>query len=396
MSKVYFLIKTTVSDANKEVFIRVRYKAESIDQATSTGEKVKLMYWNTNSQEFNRKNFKGKEAIKARLRALETHILEEAIKAKEIVNGWLVDVVDRYLHPEKYEVTGLSMFEWIDSWIKNSKSVDRVIKNYTMVKKEIQELRPGLRWDDINMVFYDNYVESLTKKGLAKNTIGDHIKHLKTFCNAAYLRGEHTNITFKRFKKPNEESFNVYLDEEELDALFKLDLSKSPYLERVRDVFLVGCWTGCRFSDIAKVCSENIKGEIVTLEQEKTKTLVKIPLHPVVKTILEKYNGKLPEMITNQKFNEFLKQVVKRAQIEDKVIKGITKGGKRESKEYKKWQLISSHSARRSFATNLYKSGFPSFSIMKITGHKTETSFLKYIKVSEEEVAIQLAKHWGK
>ena len=133
---------------------------------------------------------------------------------------------------------------------------------------------------------------------------------------------------------------------------------------------------------------------MIHLEQSKTGSRVIIPLHPVVNNILEKYNNELPRVITNQKFNKYLKEVTKEAKLEDLVHKAITKGGVRKSTRHKKRELVTTHTARRSFATNLYKSGFPSRSIMQITGHKTEAAFLKYIKVTPEEHAKMLELHW--
>ena len=135
---------------------------------------------------------------------------------------------------------------------------------------------------------------------------------------------------------------------------------------------------------------------MLTIQQQKTNEFVTIPLHPVFITIWNKYNGVLPANISNQKFNDNLKDVCREAGLKERVMKSITKGGKKQTTVYEKWQLVSSHTARRSFATNLYKSGFPSISIMQITGHKTESSFLKYIKVTKEEHAKMLMMHWQK
>jgi integrase len=134
---------------------------------------------------------------------------------------------------------------------------------------------------------------------------------------------------------------------------------------------------------------------MITIRQQKTDNPVQIPIHPVFREIWERYGG-LPLVISNQKFNDHIKDVCKAARINETVLKSITKGGKRITTSYKKWQLVSSHTARRSFATNLYRQGFPSIGIMSITGHKTETAFLKYIKVGKEEHAEMLMKHWQK
>lgn len=133
---------------------------------------------------------------------------------------------------------------------------------------------------------------------------------------------------------------------------------------------------------------------MIEIKQYKTKDKVVIPLHPMVGTILNKYHGNLPNNISNQKFNDYIKEACKIAGINESVSKSITKGGINRSKNYKKWELVSSHTARRSFATNLYKSGFPTISIMAITGHKTEKAFLTYIRVTPEEHARKLKEHW--
>jgi integrase len=134
---------------------------------------------------------------------------------------------------------------------------------------------------------------------------------------------------------------------------------------------------------------------MIHIKQHKTGKKVIIPLHPVVTAILNKYHGVLPKPVTNQEFNRELKNIAEAAKIKEQTHKAITKGGVKTSKAYPKHKLVSSHCARRSFATNLYKSGFPTISIMAITGHTTERSFLKYIKVTPDEHALKLQEHWG-
>ena len=121
-----------------------------------------------------------------------------------------------------------------------------------------------------------------------------------------------------------------------------------------------------------------------------------IPLHPIVLEIWHKYNGVLPQSISNQKFNDYIKEVCALAGVDGAELKNITKGGLRAQHSFKKYELITSHTARRSFATNLYLSGFPSISIMAITGHKTERAFMAYIRVTEREHSELLRPHWIK
>jgi len=184
------------------------------------------------------------------------------------------------------------------------------------------------------------------------------------------------------------------LNESELKKIYEHDFSNDPVNEQIRDLFLVGAWTGCRFSDITQITPENISDGFIHIKQYKTGKKVLIPLHPVVTAILNKYNGKLPKATTNQQFNRALKDIAEAVGITEMTHKAITKGGVKVSTAYSKNKLVTTHTARRSFATNLYKSGFPSISIMAITGHVTEKSFLKYIKVTPEEHARKLQQHW--
>ena len=265
---------------------------------------------------------------------------------------------------------------------------------YYYIQEYEKNRKIKLEFRNIDKLFFNDFVAYLQELGLSTNTIWHKTVSIKAVMKAANEQELTDNTKYTTFKNVSEESQAIALSEKELDLLAKYDFSKSPRLERTRDLFLIGCWTGLRFSDFTRIKQENIKDNFLTIQQQKTNEFVTIPLHPVFLSIWNKYNGVLPANISNQKFNDNLKDVCKDAGLNDRVIKSITKGGKKISTVYEKWELVSSHTARRSFATNLYKSGFPSISIMQITGHKTESSFLKYIKVTKEEHAKMLMKHW--
>lgn len=166
-------------------------------------------------------------------------------------------------------------------------------------------------------------------------------------------------------------------------------MSNHTHLERIRDLFLVGCWTGLRFGDLSRVKPENIKDGFIEIEQAKTMGLVIIPLHHYVTAILGKYNGELPKAISNQKTNKYLKDVARMAGLTDNVHITETVGSLQKSVKRQKWELVTTHTARRSFASNQYRSGFPAQSLMRITGHKTEKAFetagsLNFWKVGDD------------
>lgn len=254
-------------------------------------------------------------------------------------------------------------------------------------------------FQDMNEAFYNRFSAfMLNKKKYALNTYGRAFKFLKTILNEASKpdkNGKRYNLfnDFQTFATGiSEESDGIYLTEKELQQIFELNLTDRPGLDRVRDLFLIGCWTGLRFSDYTTISPNDIKDNRLRVMEQKTKGKVVIPLAPTAKEILHKYDFKLPKAISNQKFNEALKDIAELAGLNEVVVTNITRAGKTETNSQPKFKLVTSHVARRSFATNSLKRGIQPVLIMAITGHKTEKEFWKYVKVTNEEKADLLAK----
>lgn len=347
-------------------------------------------------------------ALSAIASMLDDFMTEAARNGTEISKETLKDALDRHFkkkHGDDFHSFFEYYIELCDTRLNAQRSGQTISykgkREYARTLFYIQEYEKvhgvHLNFDDIDQKFYDSFVAYLQSLGLATNTIGNKITFLKALMEAAYKRGLTDNVKYKSFRGLSEESESVALNEEELARIARCNLSRHKSLERVRDLFLVGCWTGLRFSDVTHLSPTNIVGgNMISLRQQKTDKPVVIPIHPVFREIWDRYGGHLPRVISNQKFNVYIKDVCKAARIRDRVEKSITRGGRRVTTVYEKWQLVSSHTARRSFATNLYRSGFPSISIMAITGHRSEAAFLKYIKVSKQEHAQLLARHWQK
>lgn len=255
-------------------------------------------------------------------------------------------------------------------------------------------------FEDIDSTFYNQFVAYLVNnRKYSVNTYGRAIKFFKTVLYDAASRNVNKNFSFiKALQGVTEQADSIYLTESELTKIFEHDFSDMPHLDRVRDMFLIGCWTGLRYSDFSQIKPEDVKNNRIRVLTQKTKQKVTIPVNPVVKSILEKYNYELPPAITNQRFNEYIKDVVKAAEINEQCVKRITKAGITETKTKAKFEFVSSHTARRSFATNMFLQGVPAIVIMGITGHATEKEFMKYIKVSEEQKADLFEKYvnWNK
>ena len=376
--------------------------------------KIEPKYWNAAKYRVADKiAAKNRSQINTFLNKLETetqnYIIECKAERKNLTKAELRDFLDIYLN-KKEPPKELTFFSFINKFIEQSEnrinhktgqninsSTIQVYKNTLQYLKNFEtETRNPLEFKGIDLDFYYNFIAYLEKKLLATNTIGKIIKTLKTFLNDATAKGLNTNLAYKspRFKILTEESDSIYLTEPEIDKIYNLDFTENPRLDKVRDFFVLACWTGSRFSDISKLTNENIIGDFLEFEQQKTGKKVAIPLHPIVKEIFKKYNGKVPKVITNQKFNNYIKEIGKLAKITETITKGITKGGLKAQTKYKKYQLITSHTARRSFATNLFNDGLNHLVIMEVTGHKSEKSFLRYIKSTSLEKANLIRLHW--
>jgi hypothetical protein len=230
-----------------------------------------------------------------------------------------------------------------------------------------------------------------TNSGLMTNTIRTLVWNLKLILKKAEKK---YNVDFdvENINVELEETQAIYLTLDELDRINKLDnLSKEA--RAVRDRFLIGCFTALRYSDYSRLTNKNIVDGNIEIKTQKTGVRVIIPIHRIVREILKRNKGEFPPIPSQQAFGATIKRVCKKAGITDEVLYERTIGLKIVRKRVKKYTLVSSHTARRTGATNMYLDKIPTFRIMLITGHTTEQSFFKYIRINKEENAKILAEH---
>ncbi len=326
-----------------------------------------------------------KEAMKKFIN--KNHEIEEEVATDKPT---LFSLTERFINGEiKFRGRNKS-----ESSLKNYHAVTKHLKEYQQYSKK------SLDFEDIDLNFFYAYTSFLEKKGLGVNTIAKDISIIKVFMGEAVDLGYTNNMIFrhKKFSYSEKETEQIYLTEAELDKIYKVQIS-SKKLDRVRDLFLVGAWTGLRYSDFSNIRPEHIvKMEddyCIKMMTKKTGELVIIPCNPVILDIFNKYKptgNLLPRAISNQNFNNYIKEVC--------VLASLTEKGRLSSRpKVPLAELVSSHTARRSFATNHYLQGFPTIDLMKITGHKSERSFLKYIRVSKLDTARRFNEHikkkWG-
>lgn len=339
--------------------------------------------------------------LKAVCEKTYTESLKDGIPSPEILKAAL----DAFLNKNHNDDDGKPSFlklaqRFIDGEIKNrgKEKSTSTIKTYTTCQNHLLEFRKeqkqDINFENVTLDFYYKYVTFLKKKGIGVNAVGKDISIIKVFMGEAVDLGYTNNMQFrhKKFTVTREDAENVYLTEAELDALYKCKMP-TVIMEEQKDLFIIGAMTGLRLSDYSNIKQENIvniEGTLfIKMIAKKTKDLVIIPCSPVVIEILDKYKdrkNKVPNSVADQYFNRLLKGACKHA--------GLTEKGRlTKAPELELFKCVSSHTARRSFITNMYLSSFPSGDLMKISGHKTERSFMKYIKMSKLDSAKRLSAH---
>lgn len=319
---------------------------------------------------------------------------------------------------EKKKITPLQFFQsYVDNMHKRvdprtRKFIsDRTVGHHKTVLKRFQSFFAEKYLKDDFSVFDRQFQEvfinwAYTSKNYRSNTIPASFSVLKVWLNEAAHQGLIKDNTYKSYLSKSTDVDSIYLTEDEISRLYALDIptliskgviDAKSRIEETRDLFIIGCWTGLRQSDLNHLDNAlfNAEAETITIVTEKTSEKVTIPMHTYIKELYAKYDGKFPQMCYKSRFIEHLKELGRLAEINDEVIVKENRGGKVISTKHKKYELIKSHTARRSFATNLYLKGAPTISIMKLTGHTTETNFMKYIRVTREENA-ELMKQFFK
>lgn len=300
-------------------------------------------------------------------------------------------------------------YEILDQYVESAKTrvSNGIISDYGTLKKYLKqfELHSGTKIGFANIVkaaTYDDFLGFLGTeirnnkggKGLKINSVGKHAKNLKAFLNNCMRREiiPHTDLRF--MKKLSEKSFSVYLSDEELERLHLLDLSSKPEKAIIRDLFIIGAETGLRYSDFSRLTKHHLKDKFIRISNLKTKDVVVVPISERLRSVLSRYEDHSVFQLTNQYLNRQIKEIMKLAGFNEVVSFPVKIGGKTVEVSYEKWELISSHTCRRSFCTNQFLKGVPSLLIRKISGHKTEKAFMEYIKVDEELAAKEMMKYW--
>ncbi|MDU1905986.1 MAG: phage integrase SAM-like domain-containing protein [Dysgonomonas sp.] len=298
----------------------------------------------------------------------------------------------------------------------------KVWNSFKKVLANFFKLNQGITWDMIDKAIFDKYVKFLINFGYTTKTANKYIICFNALMEFAYKRKQHNNknITDEFYKIPEVEgckTANIYLTNEEIQALYEMPLERGSTEDKVRDIFLCGCYTAQRISDYGRFTEENFtttaKGtKVVKLVQKKTDNSVIIPiLNKNVLKIAKKYNYNIPD-ISDVTINREIKLICKELSKsvfsllrQEKTILTMKERSKEEKGKVTyerdkngnvikyRYDLVCTHTARRSAITNLYLTRlFDTYQLMSISGHKTEKAFKGYICLSSEEIADEITR----
>jgi len=270
-------------------------------------------------------------------------------------------------------------------------------RNYTTLINHLnafsQQYEAILYTNSISEEFLEDflyYLRNETANPLKHNYIKTILDLAKGMAAEAAGDGYAFDPSYKNVELELEECFSIYLSMIDIARIYYFEgLTKKQ--QRIRDLFVLGCLTGLRYSDYSTLKAEDFDVDFITKATQKTKVTVVIPIHDIVNEIFKKYDGNVSSGLSLQHFNRYLKRICKRIGFTDNVTFSYRRGNKPVTETKQEWELISSHTARRSFATNMVIAGIEPIKIMNITGHTTERSFMRYLKLTKRDTAKQIA-----
>ena len=441
MATVNFLYRSTKDKANLHLRLLYRYNDNDFVFGANTKFEVLKDYWNENHIiDKKTKKIKGTKEVSIlnkrlevnnELNKIENHVLKafNTVNPDEINKEWLQTQINYYYNPPKEsEQLPTGLLKYFDYFIEAKKNeiTNGTQKKYNVTKHLLERYQKTkstqIKIADVNDKFKIDFENYCLKNNYALNTISKDLRTIKTVCNHAKHNGISTSHQLDKIKTPQHKTEKIYLTFEELTKIENIDKRRlNDNYDNAKDWLIISCYTGQRISDFMRFDKSMIRYEknkqgilkpFIEFTQVKTNKVMTVALHPKVIEILEKRNDDFPKIISDAKYNLYIKQVCRIAGITD-VIKGsrltdINNEDKTEKKTknkdevkqfrkevgmYKKWELVTSHIGRRSFATNFYGT-IPTTYLINVTGHSTEAMFLNYLGKSNKDLAMELTNYF--
>ena len=403
---------------NVPIRMRVNFASKRIE--FTTGYRIDSAKWDTDKQRVkngcSNKLKQSASEINASLLEYYTEIqsifkrfeVEDVMptpeQIKEVFNA-LRKPVSEEPKPKK-EALPCDFFQVFDDFVEDcgrqNNWTDSTFEKFAAVKNHLTNFREGLTFEFFDERGLNDYVGYLRDvKEMRNTTIGKQLSFLKWFLRWAFKKGVHQNNAYDSYKpklKSTQKKI-IFLTWDELNRLreFKIPSNKQA-LERVRDAFLFQCFTGLRYSDVFNLRRSDIKGDHIEVTTVKTSDSLIIELNNHSKAILDKYkdvafkNDKVLPVITNQKMNDYLKELAEMAGIDEPVRQTYYKGNERIDDVTPKYALLGTHAGRRTFICNALALGIPPQVVMKWTGHSDYKAMKPYIDIADDIKANAMSK----
>lgn len=419
-----FSIKPIEGGTKYMFMCRVRSRVRNIDIKQETGITIDAHKWDKvkedpdkitkfiekeNRSNGDRSIFKLKERIGSKLDAVIDEPDFDAKRMRHIIREIVHEDVIKAESHRREDENKVNIITFIDNFIEEREQgrkltesgerfKERTLMNYKQLRTKLSAYPniKGVTFDSINDDFYESFKAFLaTEYDAMAGTIGTHIKCLKSVLKQASKKKLIDRKEYEEWSVSKEHRDAIYLTEEELERFKSVDLKgMNSCYDLARDIFLIGVYTAQRVSDYNHLTHDNFvwkNGKLfISIIQKKTGNKVVIPASGFVVSMYKKYNGEIPHL-WEQHINQYIKVIGKMAGINESVMIGAIKGGRKEQTSYEKWELIHTHTARRTGATLMYQKGMSPIELMAITGHSSIQMLLKYIKISKEEMAIQIS-----
>lgn len=398
--------------ANKETSIMLVFQLQGKRLRMSCREKIKVEVWDMEKQRAKNLKNTDNKALNKRLDNIEAFVQAKINQGSNKYNQdnlhFLKQEIEQFIF-QQHKTTNTSFFwDKYDEFISYKSKTTASSKDYSVSLKKhlrIVEKKLGitLTFEALHYSekgFIDHFRSYLTyeaanklgKIGLSTNTIWKQFKNLRAFLNWCFDQNYVSKFSTKHIQTKNEQVYNVYLTKDELIKLENLDLSGEE--RTVRDLFLISCETGLRFSDICELKPQHIKETQFEVFPKKTRKndasrKVIIPFSQRVKRIVTLYQGCIPTYAYSRisNYNKILRSLCEKAEIDEPCFHYRILQGKECVVECKKYELVSSHTGRRTFCTLKFLDGMPVHVIMKFSGHTSEQNFLRYLKLDAELTA---------
>lgn len=283
---------------------------------------------------------------------------------------------------------------------QNKKYSPKTVKSYKLLDKQLNDYKKSrkirvLKFESFDGKFYKDFQNFMYEQNYSINYFGKIIKNLKRILRQAIADDLHTNRKYEDYVKPSIKADKIALTEQEVQLIYNYEPTSEK--ERLyRDVFLIQCFTALRLSDAKRIRKKHIVEnkeigmKFIQLKTYKSKTDVSIPINPDLDTVLKQYDYDVPK-VTDQKLNYAIKDICKTVGIDNETEITESKGGLTTYKTVPRYELVSSHTGRRTAATNMYRNGIEPLDIIRITGHSTVKMLMNYLKIDHNENAKHIA-----